>query len=438
MHTQENNAKLKVEIGKREIMVEFANALVTAAAPRLPARVRGRYIEIPKNPLFTNLSRQQIRLVLPHIKHKKYKPGRVILQEGARNPGKIYIIMDGQVTLTKEGLSPLESQPTCYELGLLRRGEIFGEMSFVDGKPSTVSFMTKTETTLAVVDLSASRRRSTTRRLRDVVTNKLRHHLTRHADESVALRVNTLQLENEFAAYRNGVGHIVVTTLCLLSFYTLTLSFLPSFKSLAHANFALSPLIILLFGLSFIPIIATSGFPLRFFGLSLDNWRSALSLSFQASLLFLLLFVIVKWVLINTSQSFAGVPLIDSADVEVSGHPVPMTAWYWLAFAVYLLLTPMQEFVARSGIQAPLYAFLHGSEAKRRWVSILASNMVFAAVHAHISLAFAIAAFLPGMLWGWIFAKTNSLLAATASHLLIGGAGMFVLGIEGMVARLSV
>ncbi len=418
-------------------MGELANALATVTVPTLPVRSRGRYLEIPKNPLFENLSRQQIRLVLPHIKHKKFKPGCFVLQEGARNPGKIYIIVDGQVALTKEGLHPLEKEPTSYELSVLRRGEIFGELSFVDGKPSALSFVTKTETVLAVVDLRALRMRSATRRLHDVVANKLRHYLTKHADEFVALRVNSLQLENEFAAYRNGVGHIVVATLCLLSFYTLTLSFLPNFKSLAHANFVLTPIVILLFGLCFVPIIATSGFPLRFFGLRFDNWRPALAFSLQASVFFLLLFVAGKWILINTSQSFADVPLIDSADVEVSGHPVPMTAWYWVALAVYLLLTPMQEFVARSGIQAPLYAFLHGSEMKRRWVSILASNLVFAAAHAHISLAFAIAAFLPGMLWGWIFARTNSLLAATASHLLVGGTGMFFLGIEGVVSRLS-
>jgi membrane protease YdiL (CAAX protease family)/CRP-like cAMP-binding protein len=418
-------------------MVELANAIVTASQSRLPARIRNRHIEIPKNPLFTSLSRQQTRLLLPHIKHKKFGPGRVILQEGARNPGKIFIIIDGQVALTKEGLSPLESQPMSYELGILRRGEIFGEMSFVDGKPSAVAFVTKTETSVAIVDLSASRRRSVTRRLREVVTNKLRHHLTRHADESVALRVNSLALENEFATYRNGVGHIVVATLCLLSFYTLTLSFLPKFQSLAHANFALSPLVIVLFGLCFIPIIATSGFPLAFFGLRFDNWRPALAYAVKASVFFILVFVAAKWLLINTSPSFADVSLIDRADVEVSGHQEALTAWYWLALALYLLLTPLQEFVARSGIQAPLYAFLHGSEMKRRWVSILASNLVFAAAHAHISLAFAVAAFLPGILWGWIFARTHSLLAATASHLLVGGAGMFLLGIEGVVSRLS-
>lgn len=420
-------------------MVEFANALVTAAAPDFPGRVRGRYVEIPKNPLFASLSRQQLRLVLPHIKHKKFKPGRVVLQEGARNLGKIYIILDGQIALTKQGVSPVEPRPMSYELDVLRRGDIFGEVSFVDGKPSPVSFMAKTDVTLAVVDLSAAHRKPITHRVRDVVRGKLRRHVATQAAESVTLQMKRLQIENEFATYRSGVGHIVVTTLCLLSFYTLTLSFLPGFKSISHANFALSPLIIMLFALSFIPIIATSGFPARFFGLCFDNWRWALGVSVQASVIFLSAFLAGKWLLINTSDHFAGIPLLEAADVEIRGHVVSTSTstWYWLSLAVYILLTPMQEFVARSGIQAPLYAFLHGSEVKRRWCSIMASNLVFSAAHVHISLAFALAAFLPGILWGWIFAKTNSLLAATASHLLVGGTAIFIFGIEGVVSKLS-
>ncbi len=417
-------------------MVEIANALVSAA-PGFRARVRGRHVEIPKNPLFACLSRQQLRLVLPHIKFKKYKHGRVLLQEGARNPGKIYIILDGQISITKEGVSPLESRPADYELAVLRRAEIFGELSFVDGKPSSVSFLAKTDVTLAVADLSASRRRQTVRRVREIVASKLRSHLARQADESVILRMNSLQLENQLAAYRSGVGHIVMTILCVLSVYTLTLSFLPAFKNETHANFALSPLIIILFALTFSLVIATSGLPARFFGLQLDNWREALALSVRASVLFLLAFLFVKWLLISTSPSFAGVSLLGGADVELGGKVSPSATWYWLAFGIYLLLTPMQEFVARSGIQAPLYAFLHGSEQKRRWCSIIASNLVFTAGHAHISLAFALAAFLPGILWGWVFAKTNSLLAAAVSHVIVGCTGLFLFGIEGVVTRLA-
>ncbi len=417
-------------------MVEIANALV-AAASGFPSRVRGRHFEIPKNPLFASLSRQQLRLVLPHLKHKKFKRGRVLLQQGAKNPGKIYIVLDGQISITKQGISPLESRPADYELAVLRRAEIFGEVSFVDGRPSSVSFLAKTDVILVVADLTASRRRESIRRVRDIVAGKLRKHIARQADESVVLRMNSLRLENQLAAYRSGVGHSVMTTLCLLSFYTLTLSFLPKFTSEIHANFVLSPLVILLFALTFIPVMATSGFPAQFFGLQLENWRSALALSLRASGLFLAAFLFMKWLLIHTSPAFADAELIAKTDIVIGGKMASATGWYWFAFAVYLLLTPMQEFVARSGIQAPLYAFLHGSEMKRRWFSIVASNLVFTAAHAHISLPFALAAFLPGILWGWIFAKTNSLFAATISHLIVGGAGLFFFGIEGVVSRLA-
>ena len=417
-------------------MVEIANALI-AAAPGFRVRARGKHVEIPKNPLFSSLSRQQLRLVLPHVKFKKYKHGRVLLGEGANNPGKIYIILDGQISIMKQGVSPMESRPEDYELATLRRGEIFGEVSFVDGKPSSVSFQAKTDVSLAIADLSASRRRQTVRRVREIVAGRLRGHIGKQAHELVALRMSGLQLESQLAAYRSGVGHLVVTILCLFSFYTLALSFLPAFKNETHANMALSPLIIMLFALTFFPVVATSGFPGRFFGLQLDNWRPALALSVRASLVFLLAFALVKWLLISTSPSFAGVSFIGAAEVDVGGDVGAYSTRYWLALAIYLLLTPMQEFVARSGVQAPLYAFLHGSEAKRRWFSIVASNLVFTAGHAHISLTFAMAAFLPGMLWGWLFAKTNSLFATAVSHLIVGGAGLFFLGIEGVISRLA-
>lgn len=419
-------------------MVKLTDALVTAAGAAFPIRFRQRHLDFPKNPLFSSLSREQLRLILPTLKHRRVRRGRAILEEGGRNPGKIYIILEGDVAVAKEAISPIDKRPATYEIGILRRGDIFGEVSFIEGTPSAATYIAKSDIRVAVVDLSAARRSLRIRRLRNIVVTKLRRYLAGRANESVSLRLTTLKMENEFTAYRAGVGHIVVTILCLLSFYTLALSFMPAFKSLSHANFMLTPLIILFFGASFIPIVATSGFPPAFFGLCLGNWRAALSYSLQASVIFLIAILFAKWVLINTSPAFADIPLIGDADVKVDGHQVPLTLWYWSALAIYILLTPMQEFVARSAIQAPLYAFLLGTDTKRRWVSIMVSNIVFSAVHAHINLAFALLAFFPGLLWGWIFARTNSLLAATFSHLLVGGTAIFIFGVESIVAKLAI
>jgi membrane protease YdiL (CAAX protease family) len=109
---------------------------------------------------------------------------------------------------------------------------------------------------------------------------------------------------------------------------------------------------------------------------------------------------------------------------------------YASVIVLYALFVPAQEFVARCGIQAPLYAFLDGSELGRRTWAILVSNFAFAAAHAHTNPTFALATFVPGIFWGWLFARTHSLLAVSVSHVMIGGTGIFLFGIEDFLAAL--
>jgi membrane protease YdiL (CAAX protease family) len=132
-----------------------------------------------------------------------------------------------------------------------------------------------------------------------------------------------------------------------------------------------------------------------------------------------------------------GLSLVGFANVRVGNQDEANMPWYWAALSLYLLLTPVQEFVARCGIQAPLYAFLQGSELKRASLSIVVSNLVFSAVHAHIGLAFALLAFIPGLFWGWLFLRTNSWLGASLSHLFVGGAAIFLFGIEELLQKLA-
>lgn len=71
---------------------------------------------------------------------------------------------------------------------------------------------------------------------------------------------------------------IVVTTLSLLSAYTLLLSILPQFMVALTVNFAISPFIIVMFAAVMGPVILCSGFPRSFFGPQTSNWKSALSI----------------------------------------------------------------------------------------------------------------------------------------------------------------
>jgi hypothetical protein len=64
--------------------------------------------------------------------------------------------------------------------------------------------------------------------------------------------------------------------------------------------------------------------------------------------------------------------------------------------------------------------------------SIVLSNILFAGGHSHISFGFALSVFVPGIFWGWLFAKQNSLIGVSVSHVLIGVWGAFIVGIENM------
>jgi len=227
------------------------------------------------------------------------------------------------------------------------------------------------------------------------------------------------------------VGRIAVTALTLMSLYALILSALPKATAVLTVKFAITPLIITRSAAVMGPVVLCSGFPRSFFGLQTDNWKSALAFSVLPSLAFLAAAASLKLALIHTTETFSSCSLFQAMLAKTCTRS-PL----WVAFGLYLGLAPLQEFVVRCCLQAPLHAFLSGSEHRRRVWSILVSDLVFAAAHAHISIAFAVAAFIPGLLWGWMFARTNSLIAVAASHFLIGGTSIYLLGIEGLVAKL--
>jgi membrane protease YdiL (CAAX protease family) len=392
-------------------------------------------IELREIPLFAHLRRDQIDRLGAHLKFSTYEEGEVVVAEGAQTKHKLFIIIDGVVSICKnahyrDGTTPL------VELETRNKFDFFGGMSALDGRPITVTAIAKTVAVLATIDFSRHSADAPENSTRNILVAELRRHLSNYVRSSLDQRIESLVKEAEFAHYRSAVGSIVIATLSLLSFYTLALASLPRFDRYLEVNFALSPFIILFFAGGFFPVIRWSGFPPAFFGFRFDNWQAATLFALTGSLAFIAAGAFLKWIIILCSPSLAGMGIFSWADVSVGGKEVMASPWYWFAATLYLVLTPVQEFVARCGIQAPLYAFLQGSEFKRRGLAIVVSNLVFSAAHAHIGLAFAVATFVPGLFWGWIFARTNSLLAVSLSHFLIGGAGIFLFGIEEFVQKL--
>ena len=92
------------------------------------------------------------------------------------------------------------------------------------------------------------------------------------------------------------------------------------------------------------------------------------------------------------------------------------------------LSSAVQELIVRGALQSSLESFLTGENSKRN--AIIVSGLLFAVTHLHMSFLFAALVLLPGMFWGWLFARRRNLLGVTLSHIVVGAFVFFVLGIK--------
>jgi hypothetical protein len=165
------------------------------------------------------------------------------------------------------------------------------------------------------------------------------------------------------------IGRIAVTALTLMSLYALLLSALPKAAAALTVKFAITPLIITISAAVMGPMVLCSGFPRSFFGLQTDNWKSVLAFSVLPSLAFLAATASLKLALIHTTETFSSCSLFQAMFAKTSTRS-PL----WVALGLYLALAPLQEFVVRCCLQAPLHAFLSGTKHGRVW-SILVSDL---------------------------------------------------------------
>jgi len=85
-------------------------------------------------------------------------------------------------------------------------------------------------------------------------------------------------------------------------------------------------------------------------------------------------------------------------------------------------------------LQGTLQHFIPVPPGSVNWKAIIISNLMFAAGHVFISFWFSVAAFVPGLFWGWMFAKQRSLVGVMVSHVVLGLWAFFALGMFAIVS----
>ena len=122
---------------------------------------------------------------------------------------------------------------------------------------------------------------------------------------------------------------------------------------------------------------------------------------------------------------FKGIPIFSSKPADISAKDALIFG------AIYMLLIPIQELVARGGLQSCLRNFLQGPD--RVFMAILISNILFEVIHLVKSFWLAIGTFFLGLFWGFLFERQKSLVGVCLSHLIVGGWAFYILDIQTLI-----
>jgi CRP-like cAMP-binding protein len=365
-----------------------------------------RLATLAANRFFGALPEAELARIVPLLREVSVAAGEFVVREGER-AGDVFVIDDGEVQVLKQ--HPADGR--LQEISRLGPGESVGELALIDEAPRSASVRALRPTrlyALSVTDVAEAGAAAVLRtRLTQAVTRRLR---------------DTNELTAQALALQLAMGRFLTFIIFLLSHVAaLTTSTTP-------ITLALS---LLLIGVSF-NMMRRLGYPLAFYGLTTRGWRRAFAEGVVLTLPLCALVVVVKWLLVRVAWGVTDVPIFDPWLALNPGAASGAGLGMLLAMAaIYVVHAPLQEFLVRGALQSPLQQFLAGAGGV--WSPIVASNLIFSAFHLYISFGFALVTFLPGLFWGWLYARHGTLVGVSVSHVILGLWTVFAVGIEGIV-----
>lgn len=94
--------------------------------------------------IFKFLRDEEHQQLLQSCERRSYKPGELLIQEGQKQTA-LYVIVKGEVKVQRE------HEGFAIELSRAGPGEIFGDMSFIEGQAASASVLAGDEEVLAFV-----------------------------------------------------------------------------------------------------------------------------------------------------------------------------------------------------------------------------------------------------------------------------------------------
>jgi CRP-like cAMP-binding protein/membrane protease YdiL (CAAX protease family) len=409
---------------------------------------------LQKSALFGSLSSKQLEQMVPLFKITSYDANEIIINENDI-PIDLYVIREGAVEVLKKSGSG-----TFLRISMLQTGEVIGEMGLLDNSPRSASIRTLTPTQLLSVSIADLKSLANESFLHNQIINKLTdlvkdlqlnlneqpiyftlisnlaNTLSGRMRQTNQVTVESLKSELELSKAKVAMGKFMIHLLFVLAVYMYAFKIIEKMANSSVSTSVISIPLIIFFAMAVLMMMKSSGYSMQFYGLTTNNWRNSLQDSVFVSIILILCIVLIKWLSISLIPQFHNLSLIHlsfnaggmKAINELGQTNIPILII--LIFA-YLVFTPIQELICRGALQSSLQEFLTGPS--RIWWAIIISNILFSVTHLHVSISLALSVFLPGLFWGWMYARNKTLIGVSLSHLIVGGMAFFVFDIKSIL-----
>ncbi len=348
----------------------------------------------------------------------RYAAGDTLLRENEPNQ-RVFLIESGELDVWKGA----PNHPQSVRVAQLKSGDCFGEMSAINGAPSSANIVAGSPTTVRVMALNDL---PVEGEIKEIVTLNLARTLVRRLSSATVDIQEKHQREIKAMQLVAAASAFMTRILTVLTLYMFSLPFVAMLTPLIPTNTLISFLFIVVFGwvvLNF--MYAQPQLRKDSWFMTTANWPRQIARSFLWAIPPILIFVGLK--LFIMSQRPGEFQFFEP--MTALGRHKPMNYPVWAGFALtYMALSFAQEFI-RCAVQGTLALINSASSMGGPWKAILLSDVVFMAVHLHLGPAFAFQAFLGGLFFGYEFHKERSFLSVAMTHSIVGVFAVFISGI---------
>jgi CRP/FNR family cyclic AMP-dependent transcriptional regulator len=371
-----------------------------------------------KSELFVGFDAAELAALASVLTQRTFEAGEALVAEG--EPATHLLVLEsGSAEVTKREPGGKRE----HRLETLAPGDVVGEIALFDELPRVATVRALEPVRAWQLPFQAIRPSGSAKS----APAKLAYsHLLSNLLRVLSSKVRAQAAEGVAKARESvAMGELLVQVMTLQSAYSILIASMPKFASyLPGSTTYVSLPIQLAFLVGSLWFIGRTGQPLHQFGLSFRHLVPSVLESLALTAPFLALLAAVKWVVLQTRDTWKALPLFEHTDVvaRLSSPDVLKV------LAIYAVTCLVQEIIVRSALQSTLERYLVGKRAKA--IAIFVCALVFSTNHLHMSSLFAGLAFLPGVFWGVLYTRRPNVMGPTLSHVIVGGYVFFILGVS--------